>query len=402
MFEATSNTRTRDAEKSGWAEPRALLVVYAPSRQRAPGHARPRRVLIHTHMGGGADGNGNVHGNGSAEDVHGAASEGGKQGRATIAFCFLTFVAVTKTILTKSVFLRTPQPIAYSVLSCFVTALCMLPIFACLRDTFRHPARHMLRGLTLVSIAIAIDLACTNVAIALLSVALQQCIRAASPAATILLETFYSKTCRHPLMYVVVLLLCSGPVLAQMGSRPYDYTWPGVISMCIAVVAGAFKYVLAHALIKEYRTSLGTLSFTFWVEIIVGLMLVPWAVASGEVFALATNPYSRADWALLLFTAAYGGVRIYSQFALLEYTSATTLAMANVAIQSGTIAASVVLFGTELTFYLGWGIGATLLFSAIYTWLNVSKVLDLPNRASPAVSPPDAKSSTLGGGAVLL
>ena len=27
------------------------------------------------------------------------------------------------------------------------------------------------------------------------------------------------------------------------------------------------------------------------------------------------------EWALLLFTAAYGGVRIYSQFALLSYTT---------------------------------------------------------------------------------
>lgn len=378
----------------------ALLRLWSTPSAEAADHTGRRTAPRHIIMGGGADS-----GDGSGGDSRRAVGHGGESAKATgatAAFCFLTFVAVTKTILTKSVFLRTPQPIAYSVLSCFVTALCMLPIFACLRDTFRQPARHMFRGLSLVSVAIAIDLACTNVAIALLSVALQQCIRAASPAATILLETFYSKTCRHPLIYVVVLLLCTGPVLAQMGSRPYDYTWPGVISMCVAVVAGAFKYVLAHALIKEYRQSLGTLSFTFWVEIIVGLMLVPWAVASGEAVALLTNPYSRADWTLLMFTAAYGGVRIYSQFALLEHTSATTLAMANVAIQSGTIAAGVVLFGTELTFYLGWGIGATLLFSAIYTWLNVSKVLDQPKRTMPTIPPTDAKASNGHSGAVLI
>jgi drug/metabolite transporter (DMT)-like permease len=292
------------------------------------------------------------------------------------AFCFLTFVAVTKTILTKSVFMHVPQPVAYSVLSCVVTAICLGVIFLCQPHLYNTPNSSMIAGFTAVCIAIALDLACTNVAISLLSVALQQCIRAASPAATVILESFYNRHCRHPLLYVVVLLLCTGPVLAQMGSSSFDSTPLGLAMMCAAVVAGAFKYVLAHAMIRGYKKSLGTLSFTFWIEIAVAIMLTPWAVLNGEARALFTSGYSGADWGLLIFTAAYGGVRIYSQFALLEFTSATTLSLTNVAIQAGTIGFGFFFFGTELTFYLGLGISVTLFFSAVYTYISVFKVLE--------------------------
>ena len=283
---------------------------------------------------------------------------------------------MSKTILTKSVFMHVPTPVAYSVLSCLVTAFCMLPLFLCKPNLWASPTPAMMLGFLGVCIAIAMELACTNVAISLLSVALQQCIRAASPAATVILESFWTGRCRHPLLYAVVLLLCTGPILAQMGSSSYDYTPFGVVMMSIAVVSGAFKYVLAHAMIHSYKKSLGTIAFTFWVEIFVGLMLTPWAVLNGEAYKLATGPYTRADWALLLFTAAYGGVRIYSQFALLEYASATTLSLTNVAIQAGTIAMGFVFFDTELTFYLALGVGVTLFFSAIYTWIVTTKCLD--------------------------
>eukprot|EP00966_Prymnesium_polylepis_P089624 2075356-Prymnesium_polylepis.1 len=50
-------------------------------------------------------------------------------------------------------------------------------------------------------------------------------------------------------------------------------------------------------------------------------MLTPWAILNGEAKALLFGTAtSLKDWALLWFTAAYGGVRIYSQFFLLSQT----------------------------------------------------------------------------------
>lgn len=94
---------------------------------------------------------------------------------------------------------------------------------------------------------------------------------------------------------------------------------------------------------------LGVLAFTFWVEVFVGLMLTPWAVLNGEAYELVFGgaAANATDWFLLWFTGAYGGVRIFSQFALLKHTSATTLALSNVAIQALTTILGIFLFGVR-------------------------------------------------------
>ena len=120
---------------------------------------------------------------------------------------------------------------------------------------------------------------------------------------------------------------------------------------------------------------------------------------------------SAADWALLWFTGAYGGVRIFSQvvcaretsgphiasgclltcvpafdalarargqFALLKHTSATTLALSNVAIQALTTILGIFLFGTQVTAFLLAGVSVTLTATAAYTYVKVTKILEPP------------------------
>ena len=153
--------------------------------------------------------------------------------------------------------------------------------------------------------------------------------RATSPTATVLLESILERKWQHPAIYAIVCLMVVGPVLAQFGSTFGDADPVGIVMMVLAVISGAFKYVLAHKVIKEYRHSMGTLAFTFWVEVIVGVVLLPWALLNGELYKLATGEEASTvgEWVLLLLTAAYGGVRIFSQFYLLQFTSATTLSL---------------------------------------------------------------------------
>ena len=296
------------------------------------------------------------------------------------AFSFLTFVAVTKTLLTKFVFTHVNTPVAFSVLSCLATMIVIVPVFVCRPSYFGWIKRNMLGGFFACSGAIAIDLACTNVAISELSVAMQQTIKATSPAATVLLEVAFQRKCQHPVIFALIGMLCMGSVLVKWGSSDYDATAYGMIMMIIAVVSGAFKYVMAHAMIREFREELGVLAFTFWVELFVAIVLTPWAVLNGEAAALlygdaASTPM---DWALLWFTGAYGGVRIVSQFALLVHTSATTLALSNVTIQALTTILGIFLFGTPVTNFLVAGVTVTLLSTAGYTYVKVSKILEPP------------------------
>jgi drug/metabolite transporter (DMT)-like permease len=314
-----------------------------------------------------------------------SATDEAMDSRIVFAFSFLTFVAVTKTLLTKTVFTHGTPPVAFSVYSCFVTAVLFIPIFIAQPSLYAPLTKELLVGFFFVCVAIALDLALTNVAISLLSVALQQCIKATSPAATVFLESLWNRICHPPLKYFVVLLLCVGPILTNLGSSSYDSTPYGVICMVLAVVAGAFKYVLAHSMISTYKKSLGTLAFTFWVEVFVGIMLLPWALLNGEAKILIFETGGWQDWALLTFTAAYGGVRIYSQFALLEFTSATTLSASNVAIQAITILLGVWLFGTVVTPYLAAGVSETIVVSALYTYLSVTKAFNPKQSAAPLV-----------------
>ena len=49
-------------------------------------------------------------------------------------------------------------------------------------------------------------------------------------------------------------------VAPQAGSQLF-----GAIMMIVAMVGGAFKYVLCHKAISEFRKEMGVLGFTFWV-----------------------------------------------------------------------------------------------------------------------------------------
>ena len=230
------------------------------------------------------------------------------------ALSFLIAVAVSKTLLTKLVFEHVDTPVAFSVLSCVATNVCMVPIFLLRPGTFKRLTPVMYRGFGFVCIAIAGDLACTNVALSLLSVALQQCIRGASPTATLFVERIVHGKEQHPALYVVVVLLCVGPVLTSLGSESGDASMGGIVMMVLALFAGAFKYVLAHKMITTFKKELGTLSFLFWAEIFVAILLTPWAIGNGEAAQLiAGEQRPLGDWLLLYFTAAFGGVRVFSQ-----------------------------------------------------------------------------------------
>eukprot|EP00966_Prymnesium_polylepis_P333124 7388593-Prymnesium_polylepis.1 len=100
--------------------------------------------------------------------------------------------------------------------------------------------------------------------------------------------------------------------------------------------------ILSHASVA--CQIVGMLGFLFWVEVFVAAMLTPWAFANGEGAKLLgvllqgeplgdhdETPGGKASVNVLLLwgTAAFGGVRIYTQFAFLNETSATSLAISN-------------------------------------------------------------------------
>merc|ERR1711988_814448 len=162
----------------------------------------------------------------------------------------------------------------------------------------------------------------------------------------------------------------SGPARSEAGSQAF-----GAIMMLAAMLGGAFKYVLCHTAISNFRKEMGVLAFTFWVETFVGLMLLPWAIANGEAYRMMTEKQSPAAWALVWFTGAFGGVRVVAQFTFLARTSATSLAMSGIAMQAHTIILGILFFKSDVTPILVLGVIFTILTSSFYTYLKTSNVL---------------------------
>ena len=79
------------------------------------------------------------------------------------------------------------------------------------------PLRLFHAGFLLVCLLVALDLALTNIAVSLLAVAIQQCIIATNPAFTVTIESIVRKKLAHPAIYITIIVLCMGPLVAQVG-----------------------------------------------------------------------------------------------------------------------------------------------------------------------------------------
>ena len=144
--------------------------------------------------------------------------------------------------------------------------------------------------------------------------------------------------------------------------------------LSLSIVAGAFKYVLAHDAIKRYKKDMGVLGFTVWMELMALAFLLPWCIVNEEAQHVWS---STSNWALLLCTGAFGGVRILSQFYFLDQTSATSLAASSIAIQVGLTFSGSLLFHDPVTFPLVLGSFVTFVMSTSYMY---AKAIGVPKR----------------------
>jgi drug/metabolite transporter (DMT)-like permease len=300
---------------------------------------------------------------------------------APLAISFYVAVAVIKTMLTKALFNANAQPVAFSSVSAMATCVTLVPVFLCDRSQWATPKSEYIRGFALVCVLVALDLALTNIAVSLLAIAIQQCIVATNPAFTITIESFVRRKLQHSLLYLTVLILCVGPVVANIGVHVDSSSMWGILAQLAGVVCSAFKYVFAHAVMQLCKKDLGTFAFLFWTDVFILPILVPWAILKGEMVELLTTPDSIVDWANLLVTAVLGGVRFFSQLLVLRVSTATTLSCSNLAYQACNIYLSLWIFGKPpLTASLVAGSLITLSAAGTYTYFKVTKVLDTEPR----------------------
>ena len=252
---------------------------------------------------------------------------------AWLSLLLLVSVALVKTILTKTIFDGLPTPVAYSLLSASVTWLLLLPPL-CYTGSLRCLRWDDAWRVALVSVAVAIDLGMSNIAISLLPLALQQAIASAIPAATILLESLVLRRLKSVGSYAAIAMLCIGAVLMHLGSAPRRFQpdfGMGELAMGTAICAAAIKYVFAKAALSTWKAQYGSLGVLFWIEAMIAMQLLPWAILNGELAEAAVIIREREPSAVLLLcaAAALGGFRFFCELLVLRYWSATSLSAAN-------------------------------------------------------------------------
>jgi hypothetical protein len=313
-----------------------------------------------------------------AEEVSGGTPAWVMRYGAPLALTFYITVAVVKTMLTKALFEGGAAfPVGFSVISAMATCTVLIPVFIFDRKQWAVPKFEYMGGFLLVCTLVALDLALTNIAVSLLAVAVQQCLIATNPAFTVTIESIVRRTLAHPAIYMVIVFLCCGPIVAQIGAPAEDISVLGILIQLAGVTCSACKYVFAHSVMQKCKKDLGTFSFLFWIDTLILVILVPWSLINGELVAILQDPETALDWVNLLFTAVLGGVRFFSQLLVLKVSTATTLSCANLAFQAINIYLSLALFGKPtLTAGLVCGSLITLSSAGVYTYFKVSKVLE--------------------------
>merc|ERR1719231_1362550 len=244
-------------------------------------------------------------------------------------------------------------------------------------SSWSAPSMKIMPGLCLVSALVAMDLALANIAVSMLTLAIQQCVIATNPAFVVTIESIVNKKIFHPLIYVTVATLCVGPILAQLGAKAAPGEMAGIVVQILGVVCSACKSVFTHSVMHACKKELGAFAFLFWIDTLILVILVPWALFNGELIAILSDPETPIDWLNLIFTAVLGGIRFFSQLLVLKVSTATTLSCANLAFQAINIYLSLALFGKPtLTVGLVCGSLITLGAAGVYTYFKVSKVLE--------------------------
>ena len=273
--------------------------------------------------------------------------------RALLVMGFVVVVAVVKSCIARIAIVSTQRMdadgqsihttgVAYSALSCAYTVLYATTMFIIEPGSLSTPDWDLVPALAVISALSAIDLACTNSAIARLPALQQQVLAASHPMITVVFESLLHCQLKHPAIYMVVATLTIGAALVSIGNenamRDMASTSPfasdrvyGSIMMLVAVVAAALKYVVVKCAVRAKR-QIGTISFVFWVDMVAFLSISSVAMLNHEfdtlVEALTESAYTVNMSLLFLLACSLGGARFFTEVFALRFVAAVDVSAA--------------------------------------------------------------------------
>ena len=308
-------------------------------------------------------------------------------------------------------------PTAYSLYSCIVTILLLVPIFLLdgripgmskqwgvpVKAMFIKPpearshAFDVIGAFTLMVIFTALDLGATNIALAHVSIALQQCIAATNPFWCLMIETALFRRHQHFMIYLAVSCVVLGALVVSVSQGGGKDNAVGLLAACVAVLSSASKYALTHHTFKTFKGVLGPNALLFWLDLLMIPIYVLWILIGDgigvmhELDILKSAAFTDAAifWQFT-GTAGLGGVRAVSQFVMLFFVSATSMSLTNIFTQILNILISVVLQPDKMVVNPPMVIGIVIVVISFFTYthLKTHKAacwgIMLPKDGSPA------------------
>eukprot|EP00472_Partenskyella_glossopodia_P003839 CAMPEP_0197525206 /NCGR_PEP_ID=MMETSP1318-20131121/10683_1 /TAXON_ID=552666 /ORGANISM="Partenskyella glossopodia, Strain RCC365" /LENGTH=369 /DNA_ID=CAMNT_0043078395 /DNA_START=165 /DNA_END=1275 /DNA_ORIENTATION=- len=188
-------------------------------------------------------------------------------------------------------------------------------------------------------------------------------------AAVILFEFLMFQKVRSFYVYLPFLPLLAGTVLTTIGSDSHRSSPDGVIYMLVAIVSGALKAITTHEFLVGLRHQVGVLSFLFWIDLAMLLLLLPAAAVFSEYQHIQTwdRLYQVVPWIIVIANGLFGGVRAWLVKVVLKYNTALTKVVCDIIIKAATIGLSIVVFGTVLPKIMVAGICLTIFGFTMYS-----------------------------------
>jgi len=340
--------------------------------------------------GSAAAGGAAANGDGGGALFHGYDLE---QVKTLVALVCFTGISVLKVQITSSLFDSADYPTAYSLWSCVITCLMLLPALAvsglrlpgcitrplglpddfCVPKTWAWINWGMLPSLLVIVAATSLDMGFTNIALDEISPTVQQAIAATNPVWTILLESFLRGNWQHPVAYAIISLLVIGAILTNVGSGD-ELSAYGVTAAGIAVLASATKSVFARQILVSFKKELGALALLFWVDLFMIPVYTIWTTPGGELQHMFDVVFhdSGKFWNLT-GTAALGGARALLQYTLLYFLTAASTAVANTATQSINLIITTPIKHHKATAELLGGITVSILGAVLYAVFKLNR-----------------------------
>jgi len=170
-------------------------------------------------------------------------------------------------------------------------------------------------------------------------------------------------------VYLPFIPLLAGSAITTLASGENQSSPIGILIMVVAIFSGSLKAITTHEYLVKMKNEMGIVSFLFWLDAVMLVMLVPWAHIKGETQGLMNWDYLAAPfpWIIVLSNGLFGGLRAYLVKLVLKFNTPLTKVVCDIIIKAMTIGLSIIIFRTVVPTLMGFGVILTIFGFGMYS-----------------------------------